>query len=266
VAIEEPADGDVLTYNSTNNIWENSQITGIPGTEGPEGPEGPQGPAGPANTLTVGTVVDSEPGSEPEVTITGTAPNQVINFVLPTGATGPAGEDGTGGGGGAEISVTAPITNSGTSLEANIGIDQTALGITASQITDLGTGIEDFLKTPTSANLATAITNETGTGNLVFSASPTITGTLTTSAINSGAIVATGNVNPQATNTYDLGTSFLRWRNVFTQDLHLSNGIGDYTIVEGEEELYLINNKNQKHFKFALIQVDPSEVPAKSDI
>jgi microcystin-dependent protein len=26
VAIEEPADGDVLTYNSTNNVWENSQI------------------------------------------------------------------------------------------------------------------------------------------------------------------------------------------------------------------------------------------------
>jgi hypothetical protein len=249
-------------YDTATSEWKTLVV-------GAKGEQGDVGPAGPANTLTVGTVVDGEPGSEPEVTITGTAPNQTINFVLPTGATGPegpAGEDGTGGGGGAEISVTAPITNSGTSLEANIGIDQTALGITASQITDLGTGIEDFLKTPTSANLATAITNETGTGNLVFSASPTITGTLTTSAINSGAIVATGNVNPQATNTYDLGTSFLRWRNVFTQDLHLSNGIGDYTIVEGEEELYLINNKNQKHFKFALIQVDPSEVPPKSDI
>jgi hypothetical protein len=94
----------------------------------------------------------------------------------------------------------------------------------------------------------------------------TITGTTNAAAINSGIITATGNINPQATNTFDLGTSSLRWRNVFTQDLHLSNGIGDYTIIEGEEELYLVNNKNSKHFKFALIEVDPSEVPPKSEV
>jgi hypothetical protein len=180
------------------------------------------------------------------------------------GADGADGADGSTGPSGV-ISVTSPITNSGTSTSAEIGIDQSALGITASQITNLGTGVATFLTTPTSANLATAITNETGTGSLVFSASPTFTGTVTSSTINSGAITATGNVNPQATNTYDLGTSSLRWRNIFTQDLHLSNGIGDYTVVEGEDELYLINNKSKKHFKFALIEVDPSEVPAKSD-
>ena len=191
--------------------------------------------------------------------------DNVGNVVGPTGPEGPEGPDGPQGPSGV-VSVTSPITNSGTSSSANIGINQSALGIVASQITNLGVGMGTFLVTPTAANLATMITDETGTGNLVFSASPTITGTLTTSAINSGAITATGNVSPQATNSFDLGTSFLRWRNIFTQDLHLSNGIGDYTIVEGEEELYLINNKNQKHFKFALIQVDPSEVPAKSDI
>ena len=180
------------------------------------------------------------------------------------GADGADGADGSTGPSGV-ISVTSPITNSGTSTSAEIGIDQSALGIAASQITNLGTGVATFFTTPTSANLATAITNETGTGSLVFSASPTFTGTVTSSTINSGAITATGNVNPQATNTYDLGTSSLRWRNIFTQDLHLSNGIGDYTVVEGEDELYLINNKSKKHFKFALIEVDPSEVPAKSD-
>jgi hypothetical protein len=96
-------------------------------------------------------------------------------------------------------------------------------------------------------------------------ASPTFTGTVTSSTINSGAITATGNVNPQATNTYDLGTSSLRWRNIYTQDLHLSNGIGDYTVIEGIDELYLVNNNSGKHFKFALIEVDPSEVPPKSE-
>jgi hypothetical protein len=93
----------------------------------------------------------------------------------------------------------------------------------------------------------------------------TITGTTNAAAINSGIITATGNINPQATNSYDLGTSSLRWRNIYTQDLHLSNGIGDYTVIEGTEELYLVNNNSGKHFKFALIEVDPSEVPAKSE-
>ena len=78
-------------------------------------------------------------------------------------------------------------------------------------------------------------------------------------------IDSSGNFVPGATNTYDLGSSSLRWRNIYTQDLHLSNGIGDYTVVEGEEDLFLVNNKTGKSFKFALIEVDPSQVPPKSE-
>jgi hypothetical protein len=65
-------------YNPTTEQWENVVVGG----------QGEQGDVGPANTLAVGTVDDSAPGSTPEVTITGTAPNQTINFVLPTGADG----------------------------------------------------------------------------------------------------------------------------------------------------------------------------------
>ena len=74
-----------------------------------------------------------------------------------------------------------------------------------------------------------------------------------------------GHFVPGATNSYDMGSTSLRWRNIYTQDLHLSNGIGDYTVIEGEEELYLVNNKNKKTFKFALIEVDPTEVPKRSE-
>lgn len=80
-----------------------------------------------------------------------------------------------------------------------------------------------------------------------------------------GAITAVGNVLPSATNSYDLGATSFRWRNIYTQDLHLSNGIGDYTIVEGEEDLFLVNNKTGKSFKFLLAEVDNSEVPPKSE-
>lgn len=41
-------------------------------------------------------------------------------------------------------------------------------------VSGLGTGIATFLGTPTSANLAAAVTDETGTGALVFATSPTL--------------------------------------------------------------------------------------------
>ncbi len=69
---------------------------------------------------------------------------------------------------------------------------------------------------------------------------------------------------PAATNSYDLGTASLRWRNVYTNDLHLSNGVGDYTVVEGVDDLFLYNNKTGRVFKFALVEVDPSAAPAKA--
>jgi hypothetical protein len=44
----------------------------------------------------------------------------------------------------------------------------------ATGISGLGTGIATFLATPSSANLASAVTNETGSGALVFATSPTL--------------------------------------------------------------------------------------------
>lgn len=79
-----------------------------------------------------------------------------------------------------------------------------------------------------------------------------------------GTATFAGHVNPSVTSTYDLGTTSLRWRNLYTGDLHLNNGVGDYTIIEGEEDLFLVNNKSGKSFKFALIEVDSSQVPAKA--
>jgi hypothetical protein len=81
---------------------------------GNAGPQGIQGVPGPANTLTVGTVTKSSDDTA-VVTITGTSPDQTIDFVLPrglqgiqgikgdtgatgaTGATGPTGPQGDKG-------------------------------------------------------------------------------------------------------------------------------------------------------------------------
>jgi hypothetical protein len=91
-------------------------------------------------------------------------------------------------------------------------------------------------------------------GTLVLSSTATISGN--TSAAS---------VLPIAGNTHDLGSTSLRWRNIYTQDLHLNNSIGDWTIVEGEDDLFLYNNKRGKVYKFALIEVDPSVATPKID-
>jgi hypothetical protein len=74
---------------------------------------------------------------------------------------------------------------------------------------------------------------------------------------------SSGHILPGANGTQNLGSSSLRWNTVFTSDLSMSNGIGDYTIVEGREDLFIYNNKTNKVFKFLLQEVDPSIAPAK---
>jgi hypothetical protein len=51
-------------------------------------------------------------------------------------------------------------------------------------ISNLGTGVATFLATPTSANLASAITDETGTSKVLFSTSPTVTTSLITDSVS----------------------------------------------------------------------------------
>ncbi|MEK7101278.1 MAG: hypothetical protein AAB921_04260, partial [Patescibacteria group bacterium] len=58
----------------------------------------------------------------------------------------------------------------------------------ATGISGLGTGVATFLATPSSANLATAVTNETGSGLLVFGTSPSLTTPAIAGATLSGTI------------------------------------------------------------------------------
>ena len=75
---------------------------------------------------------------------------------------------------------------------------------------------------------------------------------------------AAGGFNPVTDNVYDLGNSSYRWRNLYTGDLQLSNKgskndvdgtWGNYTIQEGESDLFLINNRSGKKYKFNLTEV-----------
>lgn len=68
------------------------------------------------------------------------------------------------------VSGTLPVANGGTGLSS------------------LGAGVATFLGTPTSANLRTAVTDETGTGALVFATSPSLTTPSFSSIVNTGTL------------------------------------------------------------------------------
>ena len=112
-----------------------------------------------------------------------------------------------------------------------------------------------------------------GSGNLSFGsiASTDVTGalfTLGSTSVSRGntitALAGMHQIAPASNNNYSLGTSSLRWSNIFTNDLNLSNEggandvdgtWGSYTIQEGAEDLFLINKRTNKKYKFNLTEV-----------
>ena len=99
------------------------------------------------------------------------------------------------------------------------------------------------------------------TTDLVNDTTPQLGGALD---INSQEI--TGSLIPSTTDTYDLGSSSKVWANIYTGDLNLSNEAkeqgndvdgtkGSWTIQEGADNLYLINNNSGKKYKFTLEEI-----------
>src|SRR6056300_733054 len=155
----------------------------------------------------------------------------------------------TGGNG-----LTGSVTTSGSlAVGAGTGIDVAADSISVD--------VSDFMSNGSNNRIITA----TGTDAMNAEANLTFDGS--TLAVT-GALTTTGNtttdhVLPNATDTYDLGASDNVWRNVYTGDLHLSNEAkeegnaidgtkGNWTIQEGEEHLYILNNKSGKKYRFKL--------------
>ena len=68
--------------------------TGATGETGATGPTGPTGATGETPTLEIGIITTGEPGTQAAASITGTAPNYVLNLTIPQGPTGPTGATG----------------------------------------------------------------------------------------------------------------------------------------------------------------------------
>ena len=73
-----------------------------------------------------------------------------------------------------------------------------------------------------------------------------------------------GSIVPGSDDSQDLGSTSLRWANIYSADLQLSNEgksndvdgtWGKYTIQEGENDLFLLNRRNGKKYRFMLEEV-----------
>ena len=139
------------------------------------------------------------------------------------------------------------------------------------------------------SNLTSLNANNISTGTLSTSRLPTVPTTkggtgLTTIGTAGQALVVNGggtaleygdvsvdlsavaqSVIPSTTDTYDLGSSSKIWANIYTGDLNLNNEAkgandidgttGSWTIQEGADDLYLLNNKSGKKYKFKLEEI-----------
>lgn len=171
-------------------------------------------------------------------TISGTS-NTITNVSLTTGVTG-----------------TLPVANGGTG------------------ITSFGTGIATFLGTPSSANLASALTDETGSGSVVFATGPTMSGVFLTGTTDIQQVLekatvtataATGTVNynllDNGSVTYYTSNSTGNW----TLNVRGSSSTSLNTVMATGESMtlaFLVTNGSPAYYQTGF-QIDGNAVTPK---
>ena len=170
--------GQTLIYDNTTSLWKNARITAgsnIAVTNGD-------------GSITIG--------------FSGTLP-------VANGGTGVT----TSTGSGSVVLSTSPTLTTPILGTPQSGTLSSCTGLPISTgVSGLGTGVATFLATPSSANLASAVTDETGTGALVFANTPTLVtpniGAATGTSVNlSGAGTFGGNLTVSGTGTSTFGTT-----------------------------------------------------------
>ena len=116
-----------------------------------------------------------------------------------------------------------------------------------------------FLQHTNGGNFVISADNPSGNAELIFCSG---------NSNQRAKFNSSGHFHPVTNDTYDLGTTGLRWANLYVNDLQLSNeakkdeggnGVdgtwGDWTLQEGENDIFMINKRNGKKFKINMTEV-----------
>ena len=161
--------------------------------------------------------------------------------------------------GGAAQTDLAIVDGSTSSSDARNAIIELTGSISGNQIVTIPDSLEKNYVIVNSKGIKIVFSNGT---NIID-----VSGTFSAlGAISTGAITATGHVVPGANDTYDLGANGNVWRHVYTGDLHLNNehktegnvvdgSKGSWTLQEGSDDIFLINNKSNEKFRLKLEKI-----------
>ena len=160
--------------------------------------------------------------------------------------------------------ITADLSTSQTLTNKTIdGANNTLTVRLASDITGFGSGVATFLATPTSSNLISAITDETGTGSLVFATSPTLTtpniGVASATSINIDSTAITDTVTTSVTtNTATTISSIASGTYRSAEYLVQVTQGSKYTV----SKLIMIHDGTTAHItEYSLIELGASRIP-----
>ena len=153
-----------------------------------------------------------------------------------------------------DVTGTLPLSNTGLVAGTNITLDTNTLNVDdaflVNNADDTTSGVITAGGFNTSGNV---------TASLGISGSVTSTGSF-------ARIEVTENIIPKVHNVSELGSPTNRWANIYSADLQLSNEDnevgneidgtkGSWTVQEGEDDLYLLNRKNGKKYRFKLEEI-----------
>ena len=108
--------------------------------------------------------------------------------------------------------------------------------------------------------VANSSTNQEAQGSFIIRS-----GNFASSTVERLRIDSSGHILPGSDGSQNLGSSSLRWANLYVNDLKLSNKgskndvdetWGDWTLQEGESDVYMINNRSGKKFRIKMEEVE----------